>query len=237
MYRSNSTARPGQVATPSGNGYYMVASDGGIFAFGDAKFAGSMGSKKLNAPVRVHRPRRATGTATGSSPPTEASSPSPPPSTAPWAPPASTSPSSAWSANSNGYLMVAADGGIFNFSDNPSPDPSATTPQPTHHRRRHPPLTDGRGGRPGSAPWCGPVPTARPVVIGAPSGPSAPPVVLGRRPLSGCARPDPQLPRLAPLSQRIPDPAYSQGTTEMAPDLLFLCSPNGIRTRVFTLRG
>jgi hypothetical protein len=29
-----------------------VASDGGIFAFGDAKFYGSMGGKKLNAPVQ-----------------------------------------------------------------------------------------------------------------------------------------------------------------------------------------
>ena len=42
----------GSVATPSGRGYYMVASDGGIFAFGDAKFAGSMGGLKLNAPVQ-----------------------------------------------------------------------------------------------------------------------------------------------------------------------------------------
>jgi len=40
------------VATPTGQGYYMVASDGGIFAFGDAKFAGSMGGKHLNAPVQ-----------------------------------------------------------------------------------------------------------------------------------------------------------------------------------------
>src|SRR3990170_813405 len=40
------------VATPSGKGYYMVASDGGIFAFGDAKFAGSMGGQRLNKPVQ-----------------------------------------------------------------------------------------------------------------------------------------------------------------------------------------
>jgi N-acetylmuramoyl-L-alanine amidase len=39
------------VRTPSGKGYYIVASDGGIFCFGDAKFYGSMGGKKLNAPV------------------------------------------------------------------------------------------------------------------------------------------------------------------------------------------
>jgi trimeric autotransporter adhesin len=40
------------IPTPSGRGYYMVASDGGIFAFGDARFYGSMGNKKLNAPVQ-----------------------------------------------------------------------------------------------------------------------------------------------------------------------------------------
>ena len=40
------------IPTPSGQGYYMVGSDGGIFAFGDATFAGSMGGKHLNAPVQ-----------------------------------------------------------------------------------------------------------------------------------------------------------------------------------------
>ena len=40
------------MATPSGKGYYMVASDGGIFSFGDARFMGSMGGTRLNAPVR-----------------------------------------------------------------------------------------------------------------------------------------------------------------------------------------
>src|SRR5256885_13289545 len=40
------------IPTPSGLGYYMVGSDGGIFAFGDAKFYGSMGGQKLNAPVQ-----------------------------------------------------------------------------------------------------------------------------------------------------------------------------------------
>jgi ribosomal protein L24E len=40
----------GSVATPTGKGYYMVASDGGIFAF-DAPFRGSMGATKLNKPV------------------------------------------------------------------------------------------------------------------------------------------------------------------------------------------
>ena len=32
-------------------GYWLVASDGGIFAFGDAAFYGSTGSLKLNKPI------------------------------------------------------------------------------------------------------------------------------------------------------------------------------------------
>jgi hypothetical protein len=41
----------GSIATPTGSGYYMVAGDGGVFAFGDAKFRGSMGATRLNQPV------------------------------------------------------------------------------------------------------------------------------------------------------------------------------------------
>jgi hypothetical protein len=38
-------------STPDGKGYWLVASDGGIFAFGDAAFAGSTGSLTLNKPI------------------------------------------------------------------------------------------------------------------------------------------------------------------------------------------
>ena len=38
-------------ATPDGKGYWEVASDGGIFSFGDANFYGSMGGRPLNQPV------------------------------------------------------------------------------------------------------------------------------------------------------------------------------------------
>ena len=38
-------------ATPDGGGYWLVAADGGIFAFGDAALLGSTGGKPLNAPV------------------------------------------------------------------------------------------------------------------------------------------------------------------------------------------
>jgi hypothetical protein len=38
-------------ATPDGRGYWNVASDGGMFSFGDAAFHGSMGGLPLNKPV------------------------------------------------------------------------------------------------------------------------------------------------------------------------------------------
>jgi len=41
----------GIATTPSGDGYWLVATDGGIFAFGDAVFRGSTGSLILNAPI------------------------------------------------------------------------------------------------------------------------------------------------------------------------------------------
>ena len=56
-----STARPGSVplnkpvvgmaATSDGGGYWLVASDGGIFNYGDAAFYGSAGSLPLNKPI------------------------------------------------------------------------------------------------------------------------------------------------------------------------------------------
>ena len=38
-------------STADGNGYWLVASDGGIFSFGDAFFHGSSGSIRLNRPI------------------------------------------------------------------------------------------------------------------------------------------------------------------------------------------
>ena len=37
--------------TASGNGYWLVASDGGIFCFGDAPYQGSTGAIRLNQPI------------------------------------------------------------------------------------------------------------------------------------------------------------------------------------------
>ena len=44
----------GMAATPDGRGYWLVASDGGVFAFGDAPFFGSTGNLTLLRPSRRH---------------------------------------------------------------------------------------------------------------------------------------------------------------------------------------
>ncbi len=41
----------GMASTPDGEGYWLVASDGGIFSFGNAGYHGSMGNRHLNAPI------------------------------------------------------------------------------------------------------------------------------------------------------------------------------------------
>ena len=41
----------GMAATPDGQGYWLVASDGGVFAYGDANFFGSTGAIHLNEPI------------------------------------------------------------------------------------------------------------------------------------------------------------------------------------------
>ncbi len=41
----------GMAATPDGGGYWLVASDGGVFTFGNAQFYGSTGGKVLNRPI------------------------------------------------------------------------------------------------------------------------------------------------------------------------------------------
>lgn len=41
----------GMAATPDGGGYWLVAADGGVFAFGDAQFHGSTGANPPAEPV------------------------------------------------------------------------------------------------------------------------------------------------------------------------------------------
>jgi len=45
------SAQDPSASTPTGGGYWEVASDGGLFSFGNAKFYGSMGGKPLNKPI------------------------------------------------------------------------------------------------------------------------------------------------------------------------------------------
>ncbi len=47
-------------ATPARDGYWLVASDGGIFTFGDAGFFGSTGALRLNRPIVGMAPSGAT---------------------------------------------------------------------------------------------------------------------------------------------------------------------------------
>jgi ribosomal protein L24E len=42
--------------TPTGHGYWLVASDGGVFTFGDAAFYGSTGNIRLNSPIVTMAP-------------------------------------------------------------------------------------------------------------------------------------------------------------------------------------
>ncbi len=104
--------------TRSGKGYYMVAADGGIFTFGDAAFLGSMGGSRLDSPVRSLVPD--------------------PDGTGYWLVAGDggifafqagfrgslggvrlNRPVSGMVPYGNGYLMVAEDGGVVNFSDRP----------------------------------------------------------------------------------------------------------------------
>ena len=109
----------GMANTPSGNGTWLVAADGGIFSFGDAKFLGSTGAMSLNQPI-VGMASTPSGSgywlvgadggifsfgdahfqgSAGALPllqPIVGMSPTP---------------------SGHGYWMVASDGGMFNFGD------------------------------------------------------------------------------------------------------------------------
>ena len=51
----------GMEALANGKGYRFVASDGGVFCFGQAAFDGSAGAQALPAPVAAMAPESATG--------------------------------------------------------------------------------------------------------------------------------------------------------------------------------
>ena len=115
-------------ATSDGRGYWLVASDGGVFTFGDAHFIGSLGSMVLNAPVigMAAGPHggywlvASDGGVFAFGVPYEGSAAGLP-LNAPISGIAATS-------SGKGYWLVGADNGIFNFGDapffgsNPSPN-------------------------------------------------------------------------------------------------------------------
>ena len=81
---------------PSGHGYWLAAADGGVFTFGDAPNSTAPPAAHAQAHPSSASPPPRPATATGSPPPTAASSPSATPgSTAPPAPARSRHPSSA----------------------------------------------------------------------------------------------------------------------------------------------
>lgn len=109
------------VIAPDGLGYWLVGTDGGVFSFGSARFAGSMGAVALNQPVvaMVADPDgagywlvAADGGVFAFDAPYVGSVPA--------ALPAGrrlNRPIVGMAPYGNGYLMFAADGGVFNFSD------------------------------------------------------------------------------------------------------------------------
>ena len=115
---SRSSAWP---PTPDGNGYWLVASDGGIFTFGDAQFHGSTGAHaRSTSRSSAWPPTPSAATATGSSRPTAASSPSATrTSTARPAASISTSRSSAWRRPRPGTATGSSPptAAIFTFGD------------------------------------------------------------------------------------------------------------------------
>ena len=104
--------------TPDGGGYWLVASDGGIFSYGDARFYGSTGRIDLNKPVVGMAPTP-DGGATGSWRPTAASSPSVTPLLRldRLHGPQQAHRRMASTPDGKGYWLVASDGGIFTFGD------------------------------------------------------------------------------------------------------------------------
>ena len=108
----------GMAATPDGNGYWLVASDGGIFAYGDAQFYGSTGQHRAQQADHRRCCRGRTASATSSSPPTAAcSATATPSSTARWAGCRSSTRSSRRPRRrrTTGYWMTDATGLVSNF--------------------------------------------------------------------------------------------------------------------------
>ena len=105
-------------ATPDGGGYWLVASDGGVFSFGNAAFHGSTGATPLTPPSWAWPPPP-TAAVTGWWPVTEGfsfgnaafhGSTGATPLNAPIVGMAAT-------PDGGGYWLVASDGGVFSFGN------------------------------------------------------------------------------------------------------------------------
>ena len=99
-YTSGTTSSPNTITTTPGgvsvynlaapgSGYWLAASDGGVFSFGDANYFGSMATKHLNAPVVGIARTPYYGPVPGQQP----------------------------NPGAEGYWLVASDGGVFSFGD------------------------------------------------------------------------------------------------------------------------
>ncbi len=133
----------GMAPTPDGEGYWLVASDGGVFTFGTPPSTARWAASPWTNPCGHGRhPRRRA--ATGWWRPTAAYSASAtPPSTARWPASPSTRPVVGMAAthDDGGYWLVAADGGVF-----PSATPSTSVPPATSSGPAGGGLLPGPGG-------------------------------------------------------------------------------------------
>jgi len=103
-------------ARPNGDGYWLVASDGGIFAFGGAPFLGSMGASVLNGPV-VGMAMAPDGSGYWEVANDGGIFSFNVPFSGSMGGQALNRPVVGMVASGSGYLMVATDGGIFNFGN------------------------------------------------------------------------------------------------------------------------
>ena len=113
-------------ATPTGRGYWLVASDGGIFSFGDAAFHGSTGGDPPEPADRRHgrhaRRARATGSVAadgGIFSFGDAGFFGSPAAPTPQRPAPLQAVGLAPSPTGRGYQIATADGAVFPFGDAP----------------------------------------------------------------------------------------------------------------------